>query len=50
MSYFSDNHIANNKHLFGGKAMKKDVYVFDKIAEQFTKASGRLVKQQRRVL
>ncbi|XP_020623884.1 ancient ubiquitous protein 1-like [Orbicella faveolata] len=28
---------ANNKHLFGGKAMKKDL--FEKIAEQFTKAS-----------
>jgi len=27
---------ANNKHLFGGKAMKKDL--FEKIAEQFTKA------------
>ena len=45
MSDFSDNHIADNKHLFGGKATKKDV--FEKIAEQFTKASGRLVKRQR---
>ena len=34
---------ANNKHLFGGKATKKDV--FGKIAEQFTKASGRLVRE-----
>ena len=32
---------ADNKHLFGGKATKKDV--FEKIAEQFTKAPGRLV-------
>ena len=32
---------ADNKHLFGGKATKKDVFV--KIAELFTKASGRLV-------
>ena len=28
---------ADNKHLFGGKATKKDM--FDKITEQFTKAS-----------
>ena len=32
---------ADNKHRFGGKATKKDV--FEKIAEQFTKTSGRLV-------
>ena len=36
---------ADNKHLFGGKATKKDV--FEKIGEQFTKAFGRLVKRQR---
>ena len=34
MSDFSDNNIADNKHLFGGKATKKDV--FEKIAEQLT--------------
>ena len=32
---------ADNKHMFGGKATKKDV--FEKIAEQFTKISGRVV-------
>ncbi len=36
---------ADNKHLFGGKVTKKDV--FEKTAEQFIKASGRLVKRQR---
>lgn len=32
---------ADNKHRFGGRATKKEV--FEKIAEQFTKTSGRLV-------
>jgi len=35
---------ADNKHLFGGKATRKDV--FENIAEQFTKASGRLVTDE----
>ena len=41
----SDFSYVDNKHLFVGKATKKDV--FEKIAEQFTEASGRLVKRQR---
>ena len=36
---------ADNKHLFGGKAKNKNA--FEKIVEQFTKVSGRLVKRQR---
>ena len=36
---------ANNKHLFGGKVTKEDM--FEKIAEQFTKPSGCFVKRQR---
>ena len=36
---------ADNKHLFDGKATKKDA--FAKIAEQFTNASGFLVKRRR---
>ena len=32
---------ADNKHMFGGEATKKDV--FEKIAEQFTKISSRVV-------
>ena len=45
MSDFSDNHITDNKRRRKTKATKKDV--FEKIAEQLTKASGRLVKRQR---
>ena len=37
---------ADNKHLFGGKATKKDA--FEKMGKQFTKASGRLVKRRQR--
>ena len=36
---------ADNKHLFDGKATNKDS--FEKIAEQFTNASGFLVKRRR---
>ena len=36
---------ADNKHLFDGKATNKDA--FEKIAEQFTNASGFLVKRRR---
>ena len=36
---------ADNKHLIGGKTTKKNL--FKKLAEQFTKASGRLFKRQR---
>ena len=35
----------HNNHLFDGKATNKDA--FEKIAEQFTKASGFLVKRRR---
>ena len=36
---------ADNEHLIGRNATKKDL--FEQIPEQFTKASGRLVKRQR---
>ena len=44
MSDFITKYV-DNKHLFGGKATKRDV--FEKLAEKFTKASGRLVRRQR---
>ena len=44
MSDFITKYV-DNKHLFGGKATKRDV--FEKLAEKFTKASGRLVRRER---